>query len=248
VPGTLDPLPVVCYGRGINNNGDLMGIFRGHFPDGTTSASIFTYNTGLYGTPTIPVDPLITIANTLTARLNNPRHGEPLRIAGMLGDSTSTVFRYMPNVSVLEKFPELSGSFQSVSQVYGINGPGAFCGLIRVPAQKGKLYVERPFCFNPDSLTSPKLTLIGTENDRGKVATGINDSGDAVLGNGDLFYKGTLLHLNELVVSSDPDEVAYFRDARWGSLDLTERNDTGFPCIGLGDQYFGCLLVPEPVQ
>ncbi len=55
-------------------------------------------------------------------------------------------FGYTPEIEVPEKLPVLSGSSQtSVSQVYGINGRGAFCGLIGVPAQKRKPYVERPF-------------------------------------------------------------------------------------------------------
>ncbi len=157
--------------------------------------------------------PAAQIANVHAIQLNNPHDGELLQIAGQLGDSTRTVFRYTPEFLHLDKFPELSAD-----AIRAINGPGEFCGRISVPTQKNvSRYVLRPFSFNPDSLPSPTLTLIGTESEEsGKVAAGINGSGDLVLdGSGDPFHDGILLRLVDLVMGNLED-VAYFRSVRWG--------------------------------
>ncbi len=239
-------VPVYFYGRHINNKGDLLGVFRGEYVDGTQTASAFIYNTGLYsgGVASPPEILPFTIANLLAAQLNNPRNNEPSQLAGLLGDSTRTIFRYTLGDAAPEEFRELS--YPSTSNVVNaINGFGEFCGRIRVPKQKGGLYIFRPFCFDPDSQTSP--TLIGTEADEGgDAAWDINDSGDVVLDSSDLFHDGKLLRMVDLVVGNS-DDVAYFRGVRWGgNARLTEQDATGFPCIGTYSAYFGCLLVPVP--
>ena len=85
--------PVICYGRDINNNGDLLGVFS----DGTQSGA-FIYNTGLYNTPpTPPTPPPAPTALPFTisyhsngARLNDPSAGGKLQVVGRLGNIPHT--------------------------------------------------------------------------------------------------------------------------------------------------------------
>lgn len=232
--------PKVCYGRSINNNGDLLGGFF----DGTQYGA-FVYNTGLYDTPATEPDVLPFPVLNGSVRLNDPIPGDPLWLVGNLGDANSTAFRYTVETRVLEGFPLLDGGIRD------INGDGEFCGRMRVPKQKGSQFVERPYRFNPNSQVSP--TLLGSESEHsGLIGWDINNTSDVgACGFGGMYLfhstKG-IFNLDNLVIGT-PDQVnSFVLGFGWGGAWLTERDamggTTGFPSIGSSYESLGCLLVP----
>jgi hypothetical protein len=246
--------PAFSFGRDINNNGDIVGVFDQGLFYQTNQLGAFVYNTGLYResgpdlAPTIlPVD-----VGWPTVHLNDPVPGRSLQIAGLTSDNTP--FRYTLGDEYPATFPELcSPPGMQAPSVGAINGYGEFCGRIRVPKQKGSQFVYRPFRFNPNSQVSP--TLLGSESEHsGLIGWDINNTSDVAaygFGNQYLFHNAAgALNLGDLVTGTS-DQLSTWLGTRWGIIHLTERVavqgvTTHFPWIGTsGDSsVFGCLLIP----
>ncbi len=252
----VNPAFAFSFGRDINNNGDIVGVFDQGLFHQTYQLGAFVYNTGLYsesGLPDLAPTILPVDVTWSTVHLNDPVPGRPLQIAGLTIDHVA--FRYTVETDFLENFPALTSGGNP--EVESINGLGEFCGRIRVPKQKGGQYVLRPFRYNPSLQSSP--TLLGSEIDQAMgIATDINDSRDvAIYGAGSagqfLYHneKG-MLNLDNLVMGLASD-VAYWRTSNWGACYLTERYYVDvpddmkyYPRIGITNTDFGCLLVPVP--
>jgi len=172
------------YGRRINENGDILGVFT----DAQGAPHWYYFNPGLYGpgwerlaraagplnfsgdTPS-----LLPVVSEWNAELNNPVPGRPAQIAGMVA-GTRTPFRYTLGAATAEQFPELVLQ----SGLMGINVDGTFCGMLRtsVIIKNRTVSAYVPFRFNNSTAGPDILSTGNTGNDS---AAYINSTGDVVL-------------------------------------------------------------------
>ena len=165
-----DETPTTCYGRDINNNGDLVGVYRSDVIG--TNYGAFIYSTGLYDglAPSTPIVLPFTLQSPVV-KINNPIANRPSQIVGGLEDASGTVFRYTPGAqTALETFPALSGTG---AIAYAINGHGEFCGRFIPP----RISFPMPYRFDPDAETSP--TVLGNKQEHANlIGNDINNASD----------------------------------------------------------------------
>lgn len=242
-----DLAPMISYSKGINNNGDIVGVFE---QDGQIGG--YVYNTGLYresGPDPVPQVLPFALGSRYPLLLNDPVAGRTLQVVGLLTDGT--VFEYTAGAAGPESFPALSTydvTFDS------INGYGEFCGGVRVRKSKGNQTVLRPFRFDPELQSSP--TLLGSETEHaGLFATDVNNSSDVVAYGGSnigecLFHKSAGAFNLDSLVTGTADEVNLWLNFRSGPIYMTERVDLGsttvpgFPVLGTTGGSIGAVLVP----
>jgi hypothetical protein len=252
VPHSIPDInPAFTFGREINNNGDLVGVFdQGQFGQGYQLGA-FVYNTGLYRVEGADLAPTVLPVNVswTSVHLNDPAPGRPLQVAGRSFENLA--FRYTVQTEALELFPELS--IYDTPEVQAVNGIGEFCGGMRVKKSKGTQTVWRPFRFDPERQPTP--TLLGNETDQaGLSGEDINNTGDVITKTG-YSTRGYLFHTTagtlkvDNLVTGTADEVNRWTTSTWGNSYVTERvslgsNSPGFPVIGTANSEVGAVLVP----
>jgi hypothetical protein len=229
----------VCFGRAINNNGDVVATFPSNASNIWGSAGAYVYNAGLYrdtGPDAAPSILPLTLINRSSVALNNPLSGRPLQVVGTGTDGNAirhTVGNPAPQVFSLQ----LNASEMS------INGYGVFCGRTRL-LKKGSQYVSRPFCYDPDNQSAP--TMIGSESTQAmEIGRDINDAGDVILDHY-LYRNSTLVKIDDCVSGPSGD---FWRNSLRGATHCTQRTDNGYPVLGAAVSNSGltrgCLLTPK---
>ncbi len=245
-----DVAPAISFSRGINNNGDIVGVFEEN-----GAAGAFLFNTGLYreagpdAEPQILPVQLVSWFTFQSLLLNDPLANRPLQVVGTDG---VVVFRYTKGAAEPEEYPSLSA--YETPTLGGINGYGEFCGRLKVRKTKGSQTVLRPFRFDPETQDSP--TLLGNETDHaGLVASGVNDSGDVVAYGGwnigeCLFHSSVGTFVLDNLVTGSAEEINTWRSIGWTPIYMTERVDLGsttapgFPVLATTALELGVVLIP----
>jgi hypothetical protein len=253
----VDILPDVgsdfSAGMQINENGDILGVYRN--AEGTFDGWMF--NPGLYGDlwTRVPRDDgtpldmssevpeyLPLTGHATNFRLNNPSDGRHAQIAGV--DSTGVAFRYTLGDDDPEVFPELN---LYVSSIGALNDSETFCGLIRVAgAKRNKSSVAlAPFRYN---------TAVQQLPDFSQMPQDMNSSGDIVFFN--IVYRDwedglgeRYVALDDIVVGSDADLTAWFGKDAVDCFELNDRagaSHSGEIAGRQGGYLF--ILTPEPAQ
>ena len=249
----VDLLPnmesTLSYGRKINENGDILGLYNGL----STESLEYLFNPGIYaGDPEIRAlrdGQAFDFSNDATAPLpyggtllNNPVGNSPAQVAGT--DPNGIAFRYTTGPQpIYETFLEIDLS----GFVWGINDAGTFCGTVRVTSSgKGKqTKTIVPFRFNTSVETLPNVDS--------SYVRGINNSGDVI---GDGVYRdnqGWIPARDLPVVGNANDMFTWFASPSRPDLmcisDRVTPDDVGFIAgrISDGSNNVLFLLTPVPV-
>ena len=239
------------YARSINNDGDVLGRYRKNDVNYDRGAYVFT--SGLYGDADEKVTKLLG-GDTMTRIFmsNRNQDGVPL-FAGLLAneDGSRTAFRLTPRLTpeqpeeLLELFDE-SADELAISDVYGINDSGVFCGgYDRVVGTRGKrtIYALTPFRYGATLESFPGS---------GWWAESINNSNDFVTS--DLYYHDEwgYVNPNDLIGPLDPEAANWAARSGLAIQKLNARDATNFGqiigAIGLGDgssRMFTLTPVPD---
>ena len=227
----VDLLPDVgvdnSYGKHINENGDILGVYQtenGYYA--------WFFNPGLYdGNPQVraerdglPLDMTQQVPQRLESlggrahffHLNNAVGTAPPQIAGEFDNGIA--FRYTTGDSpVLETFPELN---LYVDGLDGLNDSGTFCGTLYFPKiGKSKAYTV-PFRYNTTLDELPALS---------DITTGINSSGDLIFGNyiyrddWAADYGRAYVPIDDLVVGTEADLATWFSGTSFAMWELSDR-------------------------
>ena len=215
----VDLLPDVgvdfSYGRWINNNGDILGVYQ------TENGSFaWFFNPDLYNgdaqvraerngqpqnmTQDVPQDLSALGSRAQQFHLNN---AAPAQIAGV--NDNGIAFRYTTGDNpVWQTFPELN---LYVSSLGGLNDAGTFCGLLYVPRDgKNKDYTA-PFRYTAALNELPPFSQFQFQQPRG-----INGAGDVIFY--DQIYRDDwakdygrpYVPVDDLVVGTDADLATWF--------------------------------------
>lgn len=248
VPWLPIPLPDaaagmnVCFGRHINNNGDIVATFPFDPNNIWGLAGAYLYNAGIYrdtGPDPAPTVLPLTLSERGHVALNDPIPGRPLQVAGRGADGNA--LRYTVGDAAPEVF-----ALQLNAGSPALNGYGVICGRARVLKTKGNQYVWRPFRFDPETQMSPRF--IGSESAQaGQIAWDINNDGDVILDHY-LYRNSTLVTIDDCVSGPSGD---FWRTSLRGVSHCTQRTLNGFPILGGTmnkldpDFTWGCLLTPK---
>jgi hypothetical protein len=243
----LDSVFERVSGWRINENGDILGIYR--LEDGSNLYGAWYYNPGLYGDPSqrAPRDPapldmrdeepedLLIPIQWSSITLNNPVENRPAQIAG---DLDGVAFRYTLGDAEAEWFPELD----LVGVVAGLNDSGTFCGLHPGPKIRGKIKIES-FRFN-ESLDLLPSNLVQPDT------RGINSSGDLLTISHVYRDDWGWVKIDDLLVGTDTDMQAWWSGVRAvarqnGINDRGGPSDAGQITGNISDGRI-FILTPEP--
>jgi hypothetical protein len=214
----VDLLPDVgvdySYGKHINENGDIMGVYK--TADGDSLA--WGFNPGLYGDPQqrvwrdgSPLDlcdetplPLPLSGNAQFFIMNNPVGDRPAQIFGpdtqKLSDAVP--FRYTLGDAAPERFPALD----LVWWPGALNDSGTFCGLLNASG------TDAPFRYNTALDQLPALS---------QQTQDMNESGDLIFY--DVLYRDDwqqygYVKIDDLVVGTAADLQLWFATPKKGRL------------------------------
>lgn len=232
------------YGRKINENGDILGIYD-------TIQTAYLFNPGLYaGDPAIRAlrdGQAVDFSNDTTSALpfgsqiiNNPVGNSPARVAGK--DSNGVAFRYTTGLEPnYEPFPDIVLG----DNLGGINDAGTFCGVknVRTMIRKNQYETTRvPFRYTSAIDTLPIDQAYAIAGD-------INNSGD-VVGNTALYRTewGGWRQLTDLPVVGQNDDMLFWFTGSPVPKQIGDRvtaDDAGYVTGGISGKLF--VLTPVPV-